>query len=295
MFIDIHVHAIQEESMPNPGTNIQHYCTPDVLIQRYDAVGIERGVILPVVSPDSTYITQSNEEVLRMATNFPGRFIPFCNLDPRCFMNNWQAPAVDVLKYYRDKGCKGVGEITANLSMLDERVQNLFRAAEIAGLPVTFHLAPYQGTIYGLVDDAGLPRLEESLRRYPKLKFFGHSQTFWAEMGANPSMQDRLGYPNYPITEEGRVPQLMRKYENLYGDLSAGSGCNALKRDRKNAVKFLNEFSDRLFFGTDICAPNTPTPLVDFLLELRKSGEISEEVFQKVARENAIRILGLND
>ncbi|MEI8345181.1 MAG: hypothetical protein WCG06_03820, partial [Candidatus Omnitrophota bacterium] len=60
---------------------------------------------------------------------------------------------------------------------------------------------------------------------------------------------DRL-LSSYPITDEGRVPQLMRKYTNLYGDLSAGSGCNALKRDRKYAVKFLNEFQDRLMFGT---------------------------------------------
>lgn len=293
MFIDIHVHAIQEEVMPRPDTGKQPLSTPEVLIRRYDAVGIERGVILPIGTPDSTYIVQSNEEILRMAQNFPGRFIPFCNLDPRIALNDWQAPLEKLLLYYRDKGCKGVGEITANLPMLDPRVQNLFRSAEIAGLPVTFHLSPYQGNIYGLVDDPGLPQLEYSLQKYPDLKFFGHSQTFWAEMGANPSMLDRLGYPGGAITEEGRIPQLMRKYGNLYGDLSAGSGCNALTRDRQNAVRFLNEFSDRLFFGTDICAPDTPTPLVDFLLDLRKTGEISEEVFQKIARENAIRVLGL--
>ena len=83
-------------------------------------------------------------------------------------------------------------------------------------------------------------------------------------------------------------------YGNLYGDLSAGSGCNALKRDPEYAVKFLNEFQDRLFFGTDICRPDRlATPLVDFLLDLRRKGKISETVFQKVARENAIRLLRL--
>lgn len=295
MFIDIHVHAIQEETMPRPDDGRQPLSTPEVLIQRYHEIGVEKAVILPICTPDSTYIVQSNEEVLRMAARYPGRFIPFCNLDPRICLNDWRAPLEKLLFYFREKGCRGVGEITANLSMLDPRVQNLFRAAEIAGLPVTFHLSPYQGNIYGLIDDAGLPRLEESLRRYPKLKFFGHSQTFWAEMGANPSMDDRLGYPAGPITEEGRIPQLMRKYPNLYGDLSAGSGCNALTRDRQYAVKFLKEFSDRLFFGTDICAPDTPTPLVDFLLDLRKTGEISEDIFRKVARENAIRVLGLEN
>lgn len=293
MFIDIHVHAIQEETMPRPDNGSQPISTPEVLIRRYDELGIEKGVILPIATPDSTYIIQSNEEVLRMAANHPGRFIPFCNLDPRCCMNDWQAPLEKLLMYYRDKGCKGVGEITANLPVLDPRVQNLFRAAEKAGLPVTFHLAPYQGCIYGLVDDPGLPQLEESLRRYPNLKFFGHSQAFWAEMGKDPSIQDRLGYPKGEITQEGRVPQLMRKYGNLYGDLSAGSGFNALSRDRKYAVQFLNEFADRLFFGTDICAPETPAWLVDFLLDLRKTGEISETVFQKVASKNAIRILSL--
>jgi len=85
----------------------------------------------------------------------------------------------------------------------------------------------------------------------------------------------------------------MRRFPNLYGDLSAGSGCNALARDPDYAVHFLNEFQDRLLFGTDICAPDTPTPLVDFLLDMRRTGRIGETVFKKVARENARRLLGL--
>jgi predicted TIM-barrel fold metal-dependent hydrolase len=85
----------------------------------------------------------------------------------------------------------------------------------------------------------------------------------------------------------------MRKYKNLYGDLSAGSGYNALKRDINYAVDFLNEFQDRLLFGTDICAPTTPTPLVDLLLKLKEEGKISETVFNKIARENAIKLLKL--
>jgi hypothetical protein len=37
----------------------------------------------------------------------------------------------------------------------------------------------------------------------------------------------------------------------------------------------------------------TLRPLADFLLNLRQKGDIAEEVFQKIARENAIRVLGL--
>ena len=175
----------------------------------------------------------------------------------------------------------------------DPLVQNLFKHAEKVGLPLTFHLAGQIGCIYGLYDDPGLPQLERSLELFPKLKFFAHSQTFWAEMGRLKTPADRFGYPDYPIDEEGVVPTLFRRYENLYGDLSAGSGYNALARDKEYAVEFLNEFQDRLMFGTDICMPDTPTPLVGFLLELRDEKLISEEVFRKVAKENAQRILDL--
>ena len=57
---------------------------------------------------------------------------------------------------------------------------------------------------------------------------------------------------------------------------------------------FLNEFQDRLYFGTDICAPDTPTPLVDSLLKLKSEGRISDDVFRKVARDNAARLLGVD-
>ena len=291
MFIDIHAHIRQIPGFPYNGK--QAFATPEQLINRYNAIDVECGVLLPGVNPECNYVPQSNEEVLATARAFPGRFIPFCNVDPRAISNFWQAPLGDILKYYRDQGCKGIGEVCANLPFLEPRVQNLFKGAEEAGLPLTFHISPFEGYAYGLVDDSGLPQLEESMKRFPKLKFFGHSQAFWAEIGTLRTIEDRFGYPTGDVTE-GRIPQLMRKYGNLYGDLSAWSGCNALKRDRAYAVKFINEFQDRLFFGTDICAPDTPTPLVDFLLDLRAKGEISASVFKKIARENAVRILELD-
>ncbi len=293
MFIDIHVHTRRHQGFPRLADQ-QTYASPPELIAAYDRTGIERGVILPGASPECCTQPQSNEEVLEIAATYPGRFIPFCNIDPRSLSNSPYAPLERMLCYYRDLGCKGIGEVTANLRIIDPLVQNLFRSAEIAGIPLTFHLSPYVGYSYGLVDEAGLPGLEESLKRFPKLKFFGHSQTFWAEMGARPTLSERMNYPKGTV-QEGRVPQLMRQYPNLYGDLSAHSGANALIRDRDYAVRFLNEFQDRLFFGTDICQPTMPTlrPLADFLLNLRQQGDIAEEVFQKIARENAIRVLGL--
>ena len=50
---------------------------------------------------------------------------------------------------------------------------------------------------------------------------------------------------------EGRVPELMRQYPNLYCDLSANSGQTALLRDPPYGLAFVKEFQDRLMFGTD--------------------------------------------
>jgi len=292
MFIDIHCHTVQENIVPYPD-GLERFTLPLALIQRADELGIEKTVLLPITTIENVPGPQSNEEILRISNMFPGRFIPFCNIDPRACFNHWQAELEYVIKYYRDKGCRGVGEVVANIDMLDPRMQNLFRAVESAGIPLTFHLAPYEGGLYGIVVDAGLKKLEESMRRFPKLKFFGHSQTFWAEMAANPSLVERCGYPKGPIQEEGAIPKLMRQYPNLYGDLSAGSGFNAIARDKEYGIHFLNEFQDRLLFGTDICAPGTPTPLVFYLQQLKEENAISETVFNKIARENAIRLLGL--
>ena len=55
----------------------------------------------------------------------------------------------------------------------------------------------------------------------------------------------------------------------------------------------LPEFQDRLLFGTDLCFPGMPIDIVDLLLDWRDTGKITEEVFHKVARGNAVRLLQL--
>ncbi|MCK5844698.1 MAG: amidohydrolase family protein [Victivallales bacterium] len=290
MFIDIHVHTrgkVEITRAQNPA-----YSTPEQLLDRYEKLQIERAVLLPGISPECAYMPQSNEEILDICERHT-MFIPFCNIDPRAMSNSANADLTYLMKHYKGKGCKGIGEMTANLPVLHPKVQNFFKCAQEADMPVTIHMAPQLDELYGIQDDPGLPQLERTLQKFPKLKIFAHSQVFWAEIGRLDTVTDRYGYPHYPISEEGTVPKLMRKHKHLYGDLSARSGCNALTRDENYAVKFLNEFQDKLMFGTDISAPSTPTPLVDFLLKLKESGRISETVFKKVAKKNAFRILEL--
>ncbi|MDD3926449.1 MAG: amidohydrolase family protein [bacterium] len=291
MFIDIHAHTHRIPGPPRGGK--QAYATPRQLLERYESINVESAVLLPTANPECAYETQSNMEILEICKAYPGRFIPFCNVDPRAMTNSADAPLDELLSFYKEQGCKGIGEVCANLSFLDPLVQNLFKHAQAAGLPLTFHMAPQIGGTYGLYDDPGLPQLERSLQLWPGLKFLAHSQAFWAEMAPLETPADRYDYPRYPVKEEGVVLKLMRRYENLLGDLSAGSGCNALARDIDYAVDFLNEFQDRLFFGTDICAPDTPTPLVDLLLRLHDEGKINTEVFEKISRGNARKLLSL--
>ncbi|MDD5598826.1 MAG: amidohydrolase family protein [Victivallaceae bacterium] len=286
MVIDIHAHV---RFFRTPAD-----CGPDIpaedLLQEYDRLGIDKGCLLPIVSPEIN-MPQTSEEVIAIAAKYPERFIPFCNIDPRSISNSSDAPLGKLLEHYRRAGCRGIGEVTANLDIEDARVVNLFRHAEINQLPLTFHLS--SGAGYGLVDRLGLPGLEKALKAFPELKFLGHSRVFWAEIGCLNSPADRNGLPSYPV-REGTLPRLFRTCPNLYGDLSAGSGGNALMRDPVYAVKFMNEFQDRLLFGLDICTVNGwIAPLKKFLEEYRNSGKLSRDVYEKIMYKNALNILNL--
>jgi predicted TIM-barrel fold metal-dependent hydrolase len=291
MFIDIHVHTRRIPGPPR--ANGQTYASPEQLLERYAKIDVDSAVLLPGVNPECAHVPQSNEEILEICQMYPGRFIPFCNIDPRAVANSADAPLDRLMLFYKERGYKGIGEVCANLPFEHPMVRNLFKHAESVGFPLTFHIAPAIGGQYGLYDDPGLPQLEKSLQDFPGLRFLGHSQAFWAEMAPLQNDRDRYGYPKYPITPGGAVPKLMERYENLYGDLSAGSGYNALARDEEYAVEFLDRFQDRLLFGTDICAPDTPTPLVDLLLRFKDEGKISATVFEKIAYKNAQLLLNL--
>lgn len=297
MFIDIHAHSYRKL----PPVSYQ-FCTPEQVLVRYDAVGIERGALLPIVSPE-IYLPQSNEDILDMVAKYPDRFIPFCNIDPRAMTNSPDAPLDRLLRYYKDQGCKGLGEVMLNVPVMHPMVQNLFKHAQDVGLPVTFDGSDQVGGDFGLYDDPGLPQLEHTLQKFPKLIMLGHGPVFWAEISRLETPADR-GFvftpdgrqvgrlPTYPVKEEGVVPKLFRRYPNLYGDLSDFTACNAMARDPDYGPRFMTEFQDRLMFGTDLCAFDMPFPLVDLLLEWRRIKKISEEVFRKIARENAIKLLG---
>ena len=231
--------------------------------------------------------------MLDMTAQYPHRLIPFCNLDPRMLTNSTKADFRTMLQTFRTLGFKGIGEYIPNLPFDDPLNMNVFAQVEESGFPLLFHLAPAIGGCYGVYDDIGFPRLETVLRAFPRLVFIGHSQAFWAEISTNVTAQNRGKYPTGPVTP-GSLVRLMRDYPNLHGDLSAGSGFNAISRDEKFGDRFLEEFQDRLYFGTDIAYIPQELPQVAYFETLRAQARISAEAIEKICWKNARRLLSLD-
>ena len=297
MFFDIHAHVYR-----HPVPFVVQFCSPEELLRVYDRNEIEKGCLLPIVSSE-IYLPQANEDILEIAAAHPDRFIPFCNLDPRALTNSPDAPLDTVLQYYKERGCRGVGEIMPNLPTNDPRVQNLLACAEKVGLPVTWDGSDRVGGDFGLCDERGLPGFERILLLHPNLTVFAHGPIFWGEMIELDSALQRKpvfnrkgdyiwsGIPHHgPLKRDGVVQKLFRAYPNLLGELSDAYG--VLRLDEEYGPLFLTEFQDRLFFGTDICFVGSELGMLKLLLKWRNEGKISETVFRKIAKENAEKFFG---
>ena len=288
--IDVHAHSSMWAGL-RIDNNI-YFGSLEEIKKRYIELGIEKGFIMTMVSPECRMFMQSNEEIEHIVSKFPDDFYWFCNVDPRMVGNTKESDLSKILLSCKERGAKGIGEVSANLYFDDPLMENLFYHAGECDMPVTVHLAPKVGGYYGIVDDLGLPRLKKILKKYPKLKILGHSQCFWSEIGDNVNEENRGGYVKGKVNE-GAVVRLLRECPNLYCDLSAGSGYNALARDEEFAYRFIEEFGDRLLFGTDICKYEQEILLPEWLDKSYEAGCISEENYFNICRGNAIKLFNL--
>lgn len=288
--IDVHVHTTLYAETDLPRFGGDHFASPEEIRVKYDAWGIEKGVILPEVANECSFSAQSNEDAYFTAKKYPDLFYWFCNFTPRMGNNDAKTDFSYFIEHYKKMGALGVGELTFNMYFDDPMTENLLYHCGECDMPVIIHIAPAMFGCYGLVDDPGLPRMEKMLKKYPKLRIIGHSQPFWAEISSDVTPENRNSYPGGKVTE-GRLTRLLREYENLYCDMSAGSGFNAMARDPDHAYRFMEEFQDRMMFGTDICSPKNEMMLSRWLDGAVNSGCISEKAYRKICRENAVRIL----
>jgi predicted TIM-barrel fold metal-dependent hydrolase len=293
VIIDIHTH-VGDFSRAAERTPV----TVENLLARLDEEGIDRAVILPfgdapeAMEPPYLFSAQASiVSQIETSLRYPERLIPFGNVDPRMGGNAGKADFSWILDRFVAMGCVGIGEVTANLPADDPRVINLFRQCGAYGLPVTIDTTgPGEGR-YGLIDDPGSPRMARLLEAAPETIVLGHGPGFWAEISADVSV--KTGYPTGPVTPEGSLSRLLRTYPNLYADISARSGFNGLTRDEAFGVAFLNEFQDKLVFGTDVCFGDAEgrMPHLAYLRRLLAEGRLSQDAFDKITAKNALRVM----
>ncbi|GEM_PF-427193 len=97
-----------------------------------------------------------------------------------------------------------------------------------------------------MMDFAGL---EQRLKQYPDVNFIAHGPAFWKHIAKDQDPYLILGKGK--IKEKGIIFELFEKYDNLYADMSGKSGFYALKRDPSYTRMLLNEFYNKILFGTD--------------------------------------------
>ena len=283
--IDLHLHLTPFQ-IPKLGK--MHLTSGTNMLPHLDALGIEKGVLMSGAEKGLPFGT--NKANRAICEKHPDRYRWMCALKP-----DRPDTVYDRLAMYKAQGAIGVGELTTNRRLDDPFLQALFAAAEKLEMPVTIHMSPAVRYGYGVVDEPGLPLLEQVLKAYPKLKILGHSQTFWIEISgdAPTSREARNQWGSGPVVPGGRVPELFAKYPNLYGDLSANSGSCAIMRDETFGLAFLETYADRLFFATDMVNQDMVFPLGAWLDEMVASGKLSQETYEKIVRGNAQRIFGL--
>jgi predicted TIM-barrel fold metal-dependent hydrolase len=189
-----------------------------------------------------------------------------------------------MLQQYIDQGAKGFGEHKAGLPIDDRRMMNLYEVCDDLHLPVLFHMDEQRGT-----DVPGLPGLERVLKAFPHVQFIGHGPGFWASISGGVRARDLGEYPRGPVEPGGALDRLFDGYSNLWGDLSASSGANALSRDPTFGRAFLARRADRLLFGTDYLKPGQDVPQFDLL----PGFNLPDDVRTKIERGNAERLLKL--
>jgi len=146
-------------------------------------------------------------------------------------------------------GAIGLGEIKFHVEAAGPELRRMYDLAAELNVPILIHFQEVPHTPTEGVFSTGFKNFEAMLKAYPKTRFIGHADAFWANVSADYANQD--AYPTGPIKRGGVTDKLLTDYSNLFGCLSANSGNNALSRDPEFTADFLKRHQDKLIFGSD--------------------------------------------
>ena len=186
------------------------------------------------------------ERVKAMQTAEPGRFTWFHSHDVT------KPDAEQVLTQAVKEGAQGFGEMKFHVAADGPELRRMYALAADLQVPILIHFQevdhfPNEGTW-----STGYAKTFESvLKAHPKTRFIGHADAFWANVSAD--YHNEAAYPTGPIKRGGVTDRWLGDYANLFGDLAANSGNNALSREPEFTADFLKRHQDKLLFGSD-CA-----------------------------------------
>ncbi|WP_373649359.1 amidohydrolase family protein [Schlesneria sp. DSM 10557] len=236
--IDIHQHTNYRER-----TNAQ-------LAAHQRAMGVTQTILLPAGSSvkrpstgDGIHNTLGgvgaggNETALTMARQYPKEFFFGANE-----VTDLPEARAEIAKYL-DLGGIIIGEQKFGLELDSPASQELYALAADYQVPILMHL---QHGTYNL----GFEKLPRMLEKFPKTIFIGHAQTWWANIDKNHTNQKDL-YPKGKVTPGGLTDRYLADYPNMFADMSAGSGLNALTRDEEHARGFLDRHQEKILYGSD--------------------------------------------
>lgn len=276
-FVDIHTHLGQVWNTYEP-------LRVEQLLRWMDANEVAQAIVLPLINPESSSYPLTPDFVLSETAPYRERLIPFCSIDPRTSFTGGPAALVKMLERYKAAGARGFGEHKPGIPMDDPRNLALYAACAEVELPILFHLDSERNT-----DQPGLPGVERALKATPQGTFIGHGPGWWASISGLITPEDLGGYPKGPVAEGGALDRLLDRFDNIYCDLSAGSGANAIQRDADFGREFLKRRADRLLFGTDFLRPEQDIPQFSLFAGI----ELPEDVQARIFRDNARKLLGL--
>jgi predicted TIM-barrel fold metal-dependent hydrolase len=211
--------------------------TDEQLLAHQRTMGITKTVLLPAGRKYGLAAgAGGNETVLRIVRERPGEYYFFANELP-----DIPETRQEIEKYLK-LGALGIGEQKFDVACDSAAMQLVFSIAQEYNVPVLMH---FQHGAY----NHGIERFHKMLEKYPKVNFIGHAQTWWGNVDKN--HEQKIMYPKTPVTPGGITDRLLEDYPNMYGDLSAGSGLNALRRDEERARAFLSRHQDKLLYGSD--------------------------------------------
>ncbi len=141
------------------------------------------------------------------------------------------------------RGAVIIGEQKFSVQCDSRESQILYELAGEYRVPILLH---FQHNTYNL----GFEHFYKMLEKYPNTIFIGHAQTWWSNIDKNHADQNIL-YPKGPDGPGGMTDRYLSDYPNIFADMSAGSGLNALTRDEDHARGFLDRHQDKILYGSD--------------------------------------------